>query len=82
MSKNVQSFALWNDLLTIRYLFSSNDSIVTVIDGNGTSERGKIVGIDDYGFLRVRLENGSIKTVVPDGNRFDMLAGLIYPKTF
>jgi len=38
------------------------------------------VGIDDYGFLKVKLANGTIETVQPDGNSFDMLKGLIVPK--
>jgi len=38
------------------------------------------VGIDDYGFLKVKLPNGAVETVQPDGNSFDMLKGLIVPK--
>ncbi|EDV92861.1 biotin--protein ligase isoform X2 [Drosophila grimshawi] len=40
----------------------------------------KIIGIDDAGFLKVKLANGTIETVQPDGNSFDMLKGLIVPK--
>ena len=37
--------------------------------------------IDDYGFLVVkRVQDGSIKSVQPDGNSFDMMKGLIAPK--
>lgn len=39
-----------------------------------------IIGVDDFGFLKVRGENGDIFTVQPDGNTFDMLSGLIAPK--
>lgn len=39
-----------------------------------------VIGLDDNGFLRVRSENGEILDVRPDGNSFDMLAGLIAPK--
>lgn len=40
-----------------------------------------MIGLDDNGFLRVRSEDdGEILDVRPDGNSFDMLAGLIAPK--
>ena len=39
-----------------------------------------ILGLDQYGFLRVRKEDGCIVSVHPDGNSFDMLRGLIVPK--
>lgn len=42
----------------------------------------KIVGIDDFGFLKVRSAEGQISTIHPDGNTFDMLKGLISRKTF
>jgi len=38
------------------------------------------VEIDNFGFLLVEDENGKIHTVHPDGNRFDLLKGLIFPK--
>lgn len=40
----------------------------------------KIVGIDEFGYLKVQLENGKEESVLPDGNTFDMLQGLIVPK--
>nr|XP_023018683.1 uncharacterized protein LOC111507580 isoform X1 [Leptinotarsa decemlineata] len=59
-----------------------NDSEITVKTKEGSSEKVRIVGIDDYGHLRVRAQNGSISTVHPDGNSFDMLKGLVSPKVF
>ncbi|CAG9814996.1 unnamed protein product [Phaedon cochleariae] len=59
-----------------------NDSEVMVTTKDGKSEKVRIVGIDDYGFLRVRTPTGKITTVHSDGNTFDMLKGLIFPKTF
>lgn len=43
-------------------------------------KEAEIVGIDDFGFLEVKLPTGTIEIVQPDGNSFDMLKGLIIPK--
>lgn len=49
---------------------------------NGHEKSAKILGIDDFGFLKIQLdENQKIESVQPDGNSFDMLRGLIIPKT-
>lgn len=53
---------------------------VTITSLQGATKEVKILGIDDYGYLRVREEDGSISTVHPDGNSFDLLKGLITPK--
>ncbi|XP_053994317.1 biotin--protein ligase isoform X3 [Hylaeus volcanicus] len=53
---------------------------VKVTSPQGVTKEAKILGIDDYGYLRVREEDGSISTVHPDGNTFDSLKGLITPK--
>lgn len=47
---------------------------------NTEEKDANIIGIDDYGFLKVKLLDGTIETVQPDGNSFDMLRGLIVPK--
>ncbi|XP_022223882.2 biotin--protein ligase [Drosophila obscura] len=47
---------------------------------NEQEKDAEIIGIDDFGFLKVRLPTGTIETVQPDGNSFDMLKGLILPK--
>jgi len=51
------------------------------MDENIGEKKGKIIGIDDYGYLLVQID-GQLKpeTVHPDGNSFDMLRGLIMPK--
>jgi len=51
-----------------------------VLRPNKSSFKATIIGLDDHGFLRVRSEDGDIVDVRPDGNSFDMLAGLIAPK--
>ncbi|XP_043652559.1 biotin--protein ligase isoform X2 [Drosophila teissieri] len=47
---------------------------------NDPEKEAEIVGIDDFGFLKVKLPAGTIEIVQPDGNSFDMLKGLIIPK--
>ncbi|XP_017114657.1 biotin--protein ligase isoform X4 [Drosophila elegans] len=47
---------------------------------NEQEREAEIVGIDDFGFLKVKLPTGTIETVQPDGNSFDMLKGLIVTK--
>lgn len=56
------------------------DAEVTVISKNGQSELVKIVGIDEYGFLKVLGSKGNFFSVQPDGNSYDILKGLIAPK--
>jgi len=46
----------------------------------GESERTRIIGIDEYGYLRVRTASGLQFSVHDDGNSFDMMRGLIKPK--
>ncbi|KAK4878109.1 hypothetical protein RN001_010615 [Aquatica leii] len=55
---------------------------VSVNTSDGRTSSANIIGIDDYGYLKVRLLDGSISSVQPDGNSFDLLKGLIAPKTF
>ncbi|KOC60318.1 Biotin--protein ligase [Habropoda laboriosa] len=55
------------------------DVNVKVLSASGVSQNAKILGIDDFGYLRVRGEDGKIFTVHPDGNTFDCLKGLIAP---
>lgn len=55
---------------------------ITVTTKTGESRKAVITGVDDYGFLTVQSEDGTLSTVQPDGNTFDMLKGLIAPKIF
>ncbi|KAJ8982609.1 hypothetical protein NQ317_005081 [Molorchus minor] len=59
-----------------------NDSDVVVTSRTGEKKRVRIIGIDDFGFLKVRADDGAISTVQPDGNSFDILRGLVIPKSF
>nr|XP_050853276.1 biotin--protein ligase [Vespula vulgaris] len=56
-----------------------SDAEVTVLSTNGDSELVKILGIDDYGFLKVRGNKGNTFSVQPDGNSFDLMKNLIKP---
>jgi len=40
-----------------------------------------IIGIDDYGYLRVQSSDHKITTLHPDGNSFDIMKGLIKQKS-
>ncbi|XP_063990919.1 biotin--protein ligase isoform X1 [Diachasmimorpha longicaudata] len=55
------------------------DAEVSVISADDTKQEVKIIGIDNFGFLECEDKKGKIFTVQPDGNSFDMLAGLIAP---
>ncbi|XP_023297567.2 biotin--protein ligase isoform X3 [Lucilia cuprina] len=59
----------------------SNQSI-TICDKDGAKKEAKVIGIDEYGYLKVQLTNGAVEVVQPDGNSFDMLKGLIIPKFY
>ena len=49
---------------------------------NGQEKAAQIIGIDDYGFLKIQLDDTKkIESVQPDGNSYDMIRGLIIPKT-
>lgn len=67
------------DQLQIQLFFSN--SKVNVTTEGGHSETVKIVGIDEFGYLRVKSRDGTTSRVQPDGNTFDMMKGLILPKS-
>jgi len=49
--------------------------------GSDSGPVGKIEGLDGYGFLLVRLEDGSTVSLHPDDNSFDMMRNLVIHKT-
>lgn len=63
-------------------LWLHSDAEVNIEDREGNKKRAKIMGIDDYGYLKVQeLGDGKASEAVhPNGNSFDMLRGLIFPK--
>ncbi|KAF6205234.1 hypothetical protein GE061_019401 [Apolygus lucorum] len=62
-----------------RYWLHS-DAEVRVTNEDKSTQLVKITGIDSFGFLTVENSKGATMTVQPDGNSFDMMAGLISPK--
>ena len=59
-----------------------SDTNVSIMTTTGDEKWVKITGIDEYGYLLVQ-ESGKVpESVHPDGNSFDMLRGLISPKTY
>lgn len=56
-------------------------TVVTIRSTDDEVVSAKILGIDEFGFLRVQpLIQGPSIVVHPDGNSFDMLNGLVSPK--
>ena len=44
------------------------------------ADQATVLGIDQYGYLRLRGSQGAEFSVFDDGNSFDMMRGLIRPK--
>lgn len=66
--------------ILLSFAFFFRDTMVSASINNLKSCRGKIVGIDEDGFLIIEKKNGARHTVHPDGNSFDSLKGLIFPR--
>lgn len=63
-------------------LWLHSDAEVSIVDAAGDRRTARVIGIDEYGFLLVKRDGApDAETVHPDGNSFDMLRGLIVPKT-
>lgn len=60
--------------------FHFSNAVVTVQNENRCIENAVITGVDNYGFLEAHLVDGTMITLQPDGNSFDMMEGLIYSK--
>jgi len=51
-------------------------------EGSEQTVSGRVVGLDQFGFLQVSLAGrDDIISVQPDGNSFDMMRNLILPKS-
>lgn len=58
-----------------------SDADVNIEDRDGNKKRAKILGIDEFGYLKVQVKGRERTEVVhPNGNSFDMIRGLIFPK--
>uniref|UniRef100_A0A8D8C2V0 Biotin--protein ligase n=1 Tax=Culex pipiens TaxID=7175 RepID=A0A8D8C2V0_CULPI len=63
-----------------RYWLHEGQS-VTVRDKDGLDVTGTVAGIDEYGYLLVKVDGAREPICVhPNGNSFDMMKGLIIPK--
>lgn len=51
-----------------------------MVGPRGPSQKVTVVDVDNFGYLRVRGQDGMLFSVHPDGNSFDMLRGLVVPK--
>ncbi|XP_055375458.1 biotin--protein ligase isoform X2 [Condylostylus longicornis] len=65
--------------LYYKYWMHSNQE-VKIMNKNNVEKNATIIGIDDYGYLKVQTNDGTVDSVQPDGNSFDMIRGLILPK--
>ncbi|RVE44405.1 hypothetical protein evm_010935 [Chilo suppressalis] len=61
------------------WLHSDEEIRVQTEGGNASIVHGKVEGVDEAGWLIVRT-NGSTLRLEPDGNTFDIMAGLVAPK--
>lgn len=68
------------DAAYIKKYFVCSDAEITVVGPRGPSQKVTVVDVDNFGFLRVRGQDGMLFSVHPDGNSFDMLQGLVVPK--
>ena len=50
------------------------------VQDRDTERRVTVVGIDQFGFLRVKDADDVVFSVMDDGNSFDMMEGLVKPK--
>ena len=59
------------------------DQVVSLIEDDSSNNKvqGVVKCIDDFGYIVVQLEDGSIVSVQPGTNSFDMMQGLILPKS-
>ncbi|KAL4716228.1 hypothetical protein ACJJTC_004722 [Scirpophaga incertulas] len=62
-----------------QYWLHSGEEIRVQKHGGSTPVEGVILGVDDAGWLVVRTPAGDLQ-LEPDGNTFDIMAGLIAPK--
>lgn len=82
---------IWNRVQSgdVEYLYDlyynlwlHSDADVMIMDTNGNKKPAKVIGIDEYGYLKVQRPGMKFESVHPDGNSFDMLQGLIVPKIY
>ncbi|XP_066590488.1 biotin--protein ligase-like isoform X2 [Prorops nasuta] len=70
-----------NDFFQLYYKYwMHSDETVTVQTAKNNIKEVKIIGIDEFGFLKVQENTGNVFSIQPDGNSFDLMKGLIAPR--
>ena len=69
------------EALYYKYWLHTEQEIKIMEEADEKVKNVKIVGIDEFGFLKVIDDNRHEFTVFDDGNSFDMMEGLIRPKS-
>ena len=75
----------YSELETLYYKYwLHSDQQIRILGKDNTEVAVTIVGIDEFGFLKVRDDDDDDKefSVMDDGNSFDMMKGLVNPKEF
>ncbi|CAG9793285.1 unnamed protein product [Diatraea saccharalis] len=62
-----------------QYWLHTDEEIRVQTEGGNTPVHGRIVGVDAAGWLLVRTAASTLQ-LEPDGNTFDIMAGLVAPK--
>ncbi|XP_028169574.1 LOW QUALITY PROTEIN: biotin--protein ligase [Ostrinia furnacalis] len=62
-----------------QYWLHTGEEIRVLLKDSGTPVAGCVAGVDEAGWLLVATPTGELR-VAPDGNTFDMMAGLVAPK--
>jgi len=58
-------------------LYTFSDQKVKLRQRDVPDETVQIIGLDEYGFLKVKKSDGTEVILQPDGNRFDYMENLI-----
>jgi len=69
------------EALYYKYWLHTDQRIKIMEEADEKVKNVKVVGIDEFGFLKVIDDNKQEFTVFDDGNSFDMMEGLIRPKS-
>jgi len=69
------------EALYYKYWLHTDQRIKIMEEAEEKVKNVKVVGIDEFGYLKVIDDNNQEFTVFDDGNSFDMMEGLIRPKS-
>lgn len=69
------------EALYYKYWLHGDQNIRIIENEDDIIKNVTVTGIDEFGFLKVRDSDNKEFTVFDDGNSFDMMEGLIRPKT-